>query len=138
MRSGHWGRIKAEIVCAMTSKYAIQLYELIQLRANMEKCVAVFSLDEFRIKMNIPPNSYTRGHDIIRYVIEPAVIEVNGLSDMGVDIQARRKHAKAPICEVAMSWWRKEGDDFRAALRERQRSKVGRLARLRGQVETVG
>ena len=63
--------------------------------------------------------------------------EENGLSYMGGDIQARRKHAKAPICEVAMSWWRKEGDDFRAALRERQRSKVGRLARLRGQVETI-
>ena len=24
--SKHWGRIKAEIICAMTSKYAIQLY----------------------------------------------------------------------------------------------------------------
>src|SRR4029077_1939630 len=36
--SGRWGRIKAEVVCSMTSKYAIALYELIQLRAGMEKC----------------------------------------------------------------------------------------------------
>jgi hypothetical protein len=28
--SGRWGRIKAEIVCSMTSKYAIALYELIR------------------------------------------------------------------------------------------------------------
>lgn len=34
--SGKWGRIRAEIVCAMTSKYAISLYELLQARANLE------------------------------------------------------------------------------------------------------
>jgi hypothetical protein len=28
-QSGRWGRIKAEAVCAMTSKYAMALYELI-------------------------------------------------------------------------------------------------------------
>ena len=33
LTSNRWGRIKAEIVCAMTSKYAIALYELIQLRS---------------------------------------------------------------------------------------------------------
>jgi hypothetical protein len=43
--STRWGRIKAEVVCAMTSKYAIALYEMIQLRANMDRCVEPFSLD---------------------------------------------------------------------------------------------
>jgi hypothetical protein len=38
---------------------------------------------------------------------------------------------------VAISWWRKSGDEFRAAVQERQRSKVGRMARLRGQVEQL-
>ena len=32
-KSSRWGRIKAEIVCSMTSKYAIALYELVQLAA---------------------------------------------------------------------------------------------------------
>jgi hypothetical protein len=36
-----------------------------------------------------------------------------------------------------MSWWRKEGDDFRAAMQERARPKVGRMARLMGKVEKV-
>jgi hypothetical protein len=31
--SQRWGRIKAEVVCSMTSKYAMALYELVQLRA---------------------------------------------------------------------------------------------------------
>jgi hypothetical protein len=34
--SGRWGRIKAEIVCSMTSKYAIALYELIQPRGPLQ------------------------------------------------------------------------------------------------------
>jgi hypothetical protein len=46
-------------------------------------------------------------------------------------------HARAPITGVTLAWWRKEGDDFRAAYAERQRSKAGRMARLRGQVEDV-
>jgi hypothetical protein len=36
-----------------------------------------------------------------------------------------------------MSWWRKEGDDFRAAVHERNRPKVGRMARLRAEVERI-
>jgi hypothetical protein len=43
-QSARWGRIKAEIICAMTSKYVIALYELIQLRANMDRCVETFPI----------------------------------------------------------------------------------------------
>src|SRR5271154_5181432 len=42
--SGRWGRIKAEIVCSMTSKYAIALYELLQLRSNLDRSVETFSI----------------------------------------------------------------------------------------------
>ena len=38
---------------------------------------------------------------------------------------------------VAITWWRKQGDEFRAATQERNRPKVGRMARLKGQVEPL-
>ena len=38
---------------------------------------------------------------------------------------------------ITLSWWRKSGDEFRDAVQERNRSKVGRMARLRGQVDAV-
>jgi len=57
-RSGRWGRIKAEIVCSMTSKYAIALYELIQLRASMHKCVETFPIDRFRELLGVPDDAY--------------------------------------------------------------------------------
>lgn len=66
-----------------------------------------------------------------RKVIEPAVLEVNGLSDMGVRVEMVRRHARAPVAGVTICWWKKSGDEFRAAIEERHRSKVGRMARLR-------
>jgi hypothetical protein len=43
----------------------------------------------------------------------------------------------APIEGVTVTCWKKEGDEFRAAMRERDRSNIGRMARLRGAVETA-
>jgi hypothetical protein len=137
VRSNRWGRIKAEVVCAMTSKYAMALYELVQLRAGLDRCVEQFPLEKFRDLLGVPPGKLTRGPDFERRVIEPAILEVNGLSDVGVKIELTRAHSRAPISGVTLAWWRKDGDEFRAAYAERSRSKLGRMARLRGQVETA-
>jgi hypothetical protein len=136
-RSNRWGRIKAEVVCAMTSKYAMALYELVQLRSGLDRCVEHISLERFRDLLGVPPGKLTRGPDFERRVIEPALLEVNGLSDMGVKIQLTRVHPRAPVTGVTLAWWRKEGDEFRAAYAERRRSKLGRMARLRGEVEVI-
>ena len=135
--SGRWGRIKAEIVCSMTSKYAIALYEILQLRANMERCVETFPVNRFRELLGVPPETYARADNFQRKVIDPAVLEVNGLSDLSVQIAAERKHSRAPISSVSIAWWQKSGDEFRAAMEERNRSKVGRMARLKGLTETA-
>jgi Initiator Replication protein len=139
LNSSRWGRIKAEIVCAMTSKYAIALYELIQLRSHMDRCIETFPIERFRELLGVPPLAYSarRSHQLIEKVIAPALLEVNGLSDMGVAVEVNRKSPRAPIETVSVSWWRKTGEEFRAALRERDRSKIGRMARLGGHAETI-
>ena len=136
-QSNRWGRIKAEVVCAMTSKYAIALYEMVQLRANLDRCIESFPIARFRDLLGVPPGAYDRGPDFVRFVINPALLEMNGLSDVGVQIDLRRRHARAPVEDVVIAWWRKEGDEFRKAMRERDQSKIGRMARLRGSVEAV-
>jgi Initiator Replication protein len=136
-RSNRWGRVRCEVAYAMTSKYAIALYELLCLRANMEQCAESFPIDRFRELLGVPPGTYALGADFVRKVIEPAVLEVNGLSDMGVKIELRRRHTRAPVDRVDMAWWRQQGDEYRASMEERQRHKSGRKARLRNKVETV-
>jgi hypothetical protein len=121
----------------MTSKYAIALYELVQLRANMDRCVERLPIARFRDLLGVPPGAYDRGNNFSRFVIQPALLEVNGLSDMGVEISLERRSKFAPIDAVTLAWWKKQGDEFRATMQERNRSKLGRMARLRGEVETV-
>jgi hypothetical protein len=136
-RSNRWGRIKAEAVCAMTSKYAICLYEMIQLRMNMDRCVETFPIDRFRELMGVPPGKLLRGPHFTERVLDIAALEVNGLSDCGVELKAVRKSPRAPITAVTVAWWRKTGEQYRETLRELQRPKLGRMARLKGQVESV-
>ena len=136
-KSSRWGRIKAEVVCAMSSKYAMALYELVQLRGNLDRCVETFAVDRFRELLGVPPDAYVRGNDFLRFVVNPAALEVNGLSEFGIRLNIERLHARASISAVSMAWWRKEGDEFRATHRERQRSKLGRMARLKGPAEAV-
>ena len=85
--------------------------------------------------LGVPPGSHAGGQDFKRKVIDPAVLEVNSLSDMHVDIDLRRKHALAAIHEVAVAWRKQEGDDFWASSKERDHSKIGWRARLRNEVE---
>jgi len=137
LQSRRWGRIKAEVVCAMTSKYAIALYELVQLRAGMDRCVETFPIDRFRELLGVPPGTYRRGNNFVAKVLEPAMLEVTGLSEISVQVEVRRRSPRAPIEAVTVAWWQKEGDAYRAAVWERQRSKLGRMVRLRGETEQV-
>jgi hypothetical protein len=108
---------------------------MIQLRANMDRCVETFPLARFRDLLGVPPGAYERGANFAARVTDPAALEVNGLSDMGVKLTLARRSKFAPIDGVTLSWWKKAGDEFRAAMRERHMSKVGRMARLKGAVE---
>lgn len=136
-RSNRWGRVRSEVTYAMGSKYAIALYEMVCLRINMQVCIEVFPIERFRELIGVRPGAYPDGQDFRRKVIDPAVLEVNRLSDMHVGIELRRKHARAAIHEVVVAWRKQEGDEFRESLRERDRSKVGRRARLRSKAEHV-
>jgi hypothetical protein len=136
-RSNRWGRVRCEVTYAMASKYSIALYELVCLRINLQNCLEAFPIERFRELLGVPPGSYADGQDFRRKVIDPAVLEVNSLSDMHVDIDLRRRHARAAIHEVCVAWRKQEGDEFRASSKERDRSKIGRKARLRNEVEGV-
>jgi hypothetical protein len=119
----------------MTSKYAISLYELLALRVNMERCIEYFPIDRFRSLLGVPAGTYERGNDFARSVLDIAALEVNGLSDIGVQLELKRRSPRAAVEGVTVAWWLKTGDEFRLAIAERNRSKLGRMARLTGKVE---
>jgi hypothetical protein len=122
-RSNRWGRIRCEIAYAMSSKYAIALYEMIALRANRDRCVEIIDITKFRELLGVPPGAYDRADNFARFVLSPAELEVNGLSDMNVRLELTRKHPRAPAHAATLSWLRKTDDEFRMASQRRGRSK---------------
>jgi hypothetical protein len=136
-RSECWGRIKAEVVCAMTSKYAIALYGLIRLRANRRNIAETFPIDRFRDLMGVPPGKLLRGNHLVERVLDIAALEVNKLSEVNVELRAERASPRAPITAVTVTWRRKTLAEQLEVERELKASKVGRMARLRGDVERV-
>ena len=115
------------------NRYAIALYEMVCLRANLDRCVETIEKDRFRELLGVPPGRYHRTENLMRNVVTPALLEVNGLSDISVQIEMVRRHPRARAHAVTLAWWRKAGDEFRDAMQERNRSKVGRMARTQGQ-----
>jgi hypothetical protein len=53
----------------------------------MDRCIETFPYARFRDLFGVPPVAYTRGNDFDRFVVLPALLELNGLSDMSADIQ---------------------------------------------------
>ena len=44
---------------------------------------------------SVPPGTYERGNNCVQKVIQPALLEVNGLSDTGVDVTIVRRSPRA-------------------------------------------
>lgn len=135
-----WGRVRSAVVFAFTSKYALALYELITARINLKHVwQEEFKVDDLRALLGVPEGKLERIPNLLQRVIQPAVLEVSGLADFGVKIETVRKGGQQRGLVVAfrVSWWRKELPDLQAAYRELNRVRVGRMARLRGNVDLV-
>ena len=138
--STHWGRVRGAVMFAFTSKYSLALYELVALRINLKhKWQDTFSVAEFRALLGVPEGKLERTPDLLRKCIQPAELEVNGLADFGVKIEELRRggNVRGKLTGFRLSWWRKDVPGLKDAFSELQQAKVGRMARLRGQVEDL-
>jgi Initiator Replication protein len=136
-----WGRVRSAVVFAFTSKYALALYELITARINLKHVwQEEFSVEDFRALLGVPEGKLERIPNLLQRVIQPAALEVNGLADFGVQIEPIRKggQQRGLVTGFRVAWWRKDLPDLQAAHHELKRVKIGRLARLRGKVDSVG
>jgi hypothetical protein len=135
-----WGRVRSAVIFAFTSKYALALYELITARINLKHVwQEEFTVEDFRAMLGVPEGKLERIPNLLQRVIQPAVLEVNGLADFGVAIEPIRTGGtvRGMVTGFRVAWWRKDIPDLQAAYRELKRVKVGRMARLRGKVEEV-
>lgn len=137
--SRYWGRIKAAVMFAFSSKYALALYEAVCLRGNLQVSEQMFSVDDFRALLGVEPGKMPMFKSFKQWVLDPALSEINGLSDFTVEIDTVRDggQQRGRIVGYRLYWERKASDEWRAVMDELLRSKVGRAARLAGTAEYV-
>jgi hypothetical protein len=131
-----FARLRIEVMFALSSKYALALYEMVQKRGNL---TAVnheeFALREFRELLGIPRGKLPLWGNLNQKAIVPAVKEVSALSDFGVIIKPVKLGRK--VTGVRLSWSRKDPEGVHLVWNELQRPKVGRKARMEGTVERI-
>jgi plasmid replication initiation protein len=135
-----WGRVRNSVIFAFTSKYSLALYELISARINLKHMFSEeFTVEDLRALLGVPDGKLERIPNLLQKVINPAVLEVNGLADFGVKIDTIREGGKVRglVTGFRVSWYRKSVPELQTAFSEIKRSKVGRIARLRGELVTV-
>ena len=71
----------------MRSKYGVRLYEILKSYEKLNEPVT-FSLERFQAMIG---SSYERWQDIKRRIIEPAIIELNDVSDLQVSYSYKKK-----------------------------------------------
>lgn len=126
-----FARLQREVMFALSSKYALTLYEMVQKRGNLRyRSSERFALDALRGVLGVAKGKLTNWSNLNLRAIQPALREVNALSDYVVEI-APIKTGRT-VTHVELRWWRKDGDGVGAVARELSFSKVGRQSRIDG------
>ncbi|MEQ6250744.1 RepB family plasmid replication initiator protein [Sulfitobacter sp. HNIBRBA3233] len=129
-----FARLQREVMFALSSKYALTLYEMIQKRGNLRwRSSEKFGLEDLRGILGVPKGKLTSWSNLKLRAIDPAVAEVNALSDYMVEIAPVKTGRR--VTHVELRWWRKDAKTEAEAERELSFSKVGRKARMEGRAE---
>jgi len=131
-----FARLHKKIMFALSSKYSLALYEMIQKRGNLSKSFEDVPIADLRSLLGVPTGKLMSWINLKNKAITPAVKEVSDLSEYAVSIEPLKGKARS-FSEVRLTWQRKDLTELQRVERELDYSKVGRKARLAGTVETV-
>lgn len=131
-----FARLQKEVMFALSSKYALTLYEMVQKRGNLiYRSSEDFSIDEIRGVLGVPKGKLTTWSNLYNRAIKRAVEEVNQLSDHLVDVEPLKTGRR--VSHIRLKWWKKDSGGVHHIAHELSGSKVGRRARLDGRTERV-
>lgn len=134
-QSRAWATIKSHIMYALRSKYSIRLYEMVERRIGLMKNFEEIKVDEFRAFLGVPEGKLERFADFNKHALKPALAEVNHLTDFWVTVSTvKRGHN---VETLFLRWERKSEAQLRTAHDEREKSRVGRMARWTARAEDI-
>lgn len=134
--SNHWAILDRQTVFALSSKYAILLFQHVASLANLQRVNSrSFSISELRALLGVPADKLERFADLNRRALQSAIAEINQISRL--NLTATPVKVGRTVAAVNISWAIKGFDDKCAAARELKAHSAGRKARRSGSAETV-
>lgn len=131
-----FARLQREVMFALSSKYALTLYEMVQKRGNLRwRSSEKFSLEDMRGVLGVPKGKLTSWSNLKLRAIDPAVEEVSALSDYIVEVEPVKTGRR--VTHVELRWWRKDAGGEAEVERELQFSKVGRKERTSAKADSL-
>lgn len=131
-----FARLQKEVMFALSSKYALTLYEMVQKRGNMlYRSSEDFMIDEIRGVLGVPKGKLTTWSNLYHRAIRRAVEEVNQLSDFLVEIEPLKTGRK--VTHLRLKWWKKESTGIHGLAGETAGPTADAGARLKDCAEEV-
>ena len=128
--SSIFARLQKDVMFALSSKYALALYEMLQKRGNLRyKTQETFTVEELRELLGVRPDKLQPYKNFKSRALKTAVDEVNGLASYGITF--RENKVGKTVETITLGWWQKSEDELKLAYNELQSSKVGRRVRIR-------
>lgn len=134
--SSVFGKLELAVMHAFTTKYGLALYEALARRVRLKsRFYEDFELDAFRELLGVPPDKLKTFSNLKLRAITPAADEINAIASFGCQIEPLKSGRK--VTHIRVYWWRKEVDELKKAYAELQRPKVGRKARISGEIDQI-
>lgn len=131
-----WGEIYMPVLIALSSKYAISLYEHISEMVNLKyKEHHTYELNEFREILGIPSGTYKAFGAFKQSVLVPTISEISALANFNltaIPVKTGRK-----VTHIKLFWYMKSLEEVKAAWQEINQPKIGRKERISGHVDHV-
>lgn len=134
--SSVFGKLELAVMHAFTTKYGLALYEALARRVRLKsKFYEDFDLTAFRELLGVPADKLTTFSNLKLRAITPAVDEINAIASFGCKVEPLKTGRK--VTQIRVYWWRKDIDGLKEAYAELQRPKIGRKARISGEIDQV-
>ncbi len=78
-----FARLRCHVILALRSKYAVTLYEILEAYINRRDSTLLADMADLRSWLKVPEESYPIWRDFRRFVLDPAVNEINEHADEG-------------------------------------------------------
>lgn len=132
--SNHWAILDRQTVFALSSKYAILLFQHVASLANLDRISSkTFTIPELRALLGVPAGKLDRFSNLNTWALKPAIAEINQLSRMNLTVTPQKVGRTVAAVEIG---WTVKGDAT-AAARELRGHSAGRKARRNGTAEVV-